>query len=90
MAGSLLHSVGLDHLICTNEIEYEQKAIALGLERDRKTVKEARKHLENLKVRGELFNTESFARDFEDKLVKLLEDPSGSSTRANGLAVRTR
>jgi predicted O-linked N-acetylglucosamine transferase (SPINDLY family) len=76
MAGSLLHWLDLDEFICKSQVEYEHRAIALANEETRQTVRQARRRLLALKASGELFNTERFAKDFEDKLLRLMDQDS--------------
>lgn len=76
MAGSLLHWLDLDEFICKSQVEYEDRAIALANEETRQTVRQARRRLLALKASGELFNTERFAKDFEDKLLRLMDQDS--------------
>jgi len=88
MAGSLLHSVGLDHFICYSEDEYERKAVELALDPQRKVVSAAREHLNGLKATGQLFNTDRFTRDYEDKLIQLVRGhpkDAGSSVNRGAL-----
>jgi predicted O-linked N-acetylglucosamine transferase (SPINDLY family) len=74
MAGSLLTTAGLPHLVCETFAEYEAKAIQL-YERPWEAA-EASAHLRRLKGEGLLFDTKRFCREFEQRLVDLLSAPA--------------
>ena len=70
MAGSLLRSVGLNDLIASDLMSYEQKAIYYYEHQAELTG--LREKLALAKNEKRLFNTEVFCKEFETELVKLL------------------
>ena len=72
MAGALLTAAGLSELITYNRHDYEEKAVELA--NHPKECKRIRKHLQNVRESGVLFDTPRFVRTLEGKLQKLLED----------------
>ncbi|UGQ46607.1 O-linked N-acetylglucosamine transferase family protein [Massilia endophytica] len=64
MAGSLLRAVGLPELITFELDAYEEKAVALGLDRARALA--LRRQLEETRLESDLFDTPRFVRDLED------------------------
>lgn len=69
MAGSLLKAVDLPDLIAYDLAEYEEKAVALGLDRARSAA--LKKHLEDNKMTCALFDSAQFVRDLEDVYQKV-------------------
>lgn len=63
VAGSLLHALGMDELICTDLEDYRQKALQLAI--DREQLAAIRQRLQQNKEQSPLFDTQRFARDLE-------------------------
>ena len=70
MAGSLLKSAGLAELITFNAHDYEEKAIYLGAHHQE--IMRLKRHLNEQKLSGQLFNTKRFCAEFENALKVLL------------------
>ena len=70
MAGSLLKSAGLAELITFNAHDYEEKAIYLGAHHQE--IMRLKRHLNEQKQSGQLFNTKRFCAEFENALKVLL------------------
>ena len=92
VAGSLLHTLGLDELITTNLADYE--ALALALARDPDRLARLRSKLETNRVASGLFDTVAYARHVEAAYSQMWEihcageAPRGFAVvrqRANGL-----
>jgi protein O-GlcNAc transferase len=62
VAPSLLRSAGVPELVCGDLAEYEQLAVALGTDPDRRQA--LREHLRLARQQAPLFDSERFARDF--------------------------
>jgi predicted O-linked N-acetylglucosamine transferase (SPINDLY family) len=71
VAASLLTAVGLDELITDSQAEFERKAIALA--KDPAQIASLRATLMNLGRSSPLFDIQSFTRDFEALLEKMVE-----------------
>jgi predicted O-linked N-acetylglucosamine transferase (SPINDLY family) len=63
VAGSLLHALGMNELICTDLEDYRQKALQLAI--DREQLAAIRQRLQQNKEQSPLFDTQRFARDLE-------------------------
>jgi hypothetical protein len=70
MAGSLLRAVDLPELITFNLHDYEEKAVALGQERER--AKAMKQQLAEQRLTCALFDSPRFVRDLEDRLADLV------------------
>lgn len=67
MAGSLLHTIGVEELICADLVEYESRAIDLAINQEKlfeckRKIKQARNH-------SVLFDSERFVVDYENALL---------------------
>ncbi len=71
VAGSLLSAVGLPELICANASEYEDKTVALALDRARLT--QVRDSLLAARDTAPLFDSTRFANDMGDLLQRMVE-----------------
>ena len=69
MAGALLTAVRLPELITTNLVDYEERAVALGMARARCTV--LRQQLAQQRDGGVLFDTPRFVRQLEAQFERL-------------------
>jgi predicted O-linked N-acetylglucosamine transferase (SPINDLY family) len=69
MAGALLTAAGLPELVTTDLAAYEEKAVALALDRD--TCRRMREHLEQVRESGALFDTPRFVRNLETEFERL-------------------
>jgi predicted O-linked N-acetylglucosamine transferase (SPINDLY family) len=63
MGGSLLKAIGLPELICNSQNEYEELAIALGLDRSR--IKVAKEKLFSNRLNTPLFDIKEFSNNLE-------------------------
>lgn len=70
MAGAMLTAANLPSLICQTVGDYEDLAVALAFDRDK--CLELREHLRKVRTGGTLFDTPSFVRDFESRLLDLV------------------
>ena len=71
MAGSLLHSAGLDNLITFSPADYQKRAIELAGSHSME-LQQARKRLSALREAGELFQTKRFCTEFANRLHALV------------------
>ena len=69
---SIIKNTKIDYLIASNTKEYIQKVIFLS--QNRKKLNEMRKELYDEVLSTPLFDTKSFAKDFEDCLLKILNN----------------
>lgn len=79
MAGALLTAARLEELITHDLQGYEEKAVALGHDRD--TCQRLKQHLLQEREQGPLFDTPRFTRHMEDRLAELTGRP-GPGTQA--------
>jgi predicted O-linked N-acetylglucosamine transferase (SPINDLY family) len=70
MAGALLTAAGMPELITYTLADYEEKAVALGL--DPAGCKRLREQLNEVRASGVLFDTGRFARNLEQRLNELV------------------
>jgi predicted O-linked N-acetylglucosamine transferase (SPINDLY family) len=68
MGGSLLKAIGLPELICNSQNEYEELAIALGL--DRSQIDAIKKKLASNRLDTLLFNSKAFSKGLENALMQ--------------------
>ena len=83
MAGSLLTVLGIPDFIADSIGDYEEKAVAFGLETDR--VKEARRHLIAARTTSPLYDMTQFAKHLEAAFESTVKDwpvPDQGSTEA--------
>ncbi len=73
MAGSLLRSAGLEALVTHTADDYERTAIEMATQPGR--LADLRAQLAAEKASGRLFNTDRFAREFEQALLQALRGP---------------
>jgi predicted O-linked N-acetylglucosamine transferase (SPINDLY family) len=73
MAGSLLRSAGLGHLIATTRDEYENKAVAFA--NDKQLQMQGKERLRAAKQESTAFNTHKFAAEFGAMVDKLMQTP---------------
>lgn len=70
---TMLRTFGLPELVCASEAEYEQKAIAYGLDKEKlAALKEKTKAL--MSPENPLFNMKQYAKWFEDNLMQMLHE----------------
>jgi predicted O-linked N-acetylglucosamine transferase (SPINDLY family) len=72
MAGALLTAAGLPELITYSLADYEEKAVALGS--DRQATQHLRDQLKTVRESGVLFDTPRFARNLEQGLQALVAE----------------
>jgi predicted O-linked N-acetylglucosamine transferase (SPINDLY family) len=68
MAGSLLHSLGLDELVTATAEHYERRALELALDPER--LGELRRRVATARSNSPLFDTRRFTRHFESALLE--------------------
>ena len=84
VAASLLRACGMEDLITADPDDYQDRAIALA--RDPRAMAELRARLTANRLQTPLFDTEAFARDFEDLLRLIWRDHrQGGGSRLLGL-----
>jgi len=72
MAGSLLHSAGLDDFITDSLSRYEERAVQLANHPE--LLRQARLSLQRQRQSGELFDTRRFTRELESALSGLIRN----------------
>ncbi|NEX59654.1 O-linked N-acetylglucosamine transferase family protein [Noviherbaspirillum galbum] len=77
MAGSLLRAAGLPELVAFSLEEYEEKAVALALDRSR--VDAMKQHLKETRFTCALFDSPRFVRALEDRFETLAKRPAGAA-----------
>lgn len=87
MAGSLLNAVDLPQLICKDLAEYEEKAVAIGLDRERSAA--LRRHLEEHRMDCALFDSAQFVRDLEERYAQVALKGNAGLAAAPGQAPRS-
>ena len=71
VASSLLNSIGLNELICTNEEEYFYKALDLG--KNPEKISLLKEKIIKNKISYPLFDSHLFTKNYENQLKKILE-----------------
>ena len=64
VGGSILHSLGLDELICKSRDEYIEKVIFYSSNKQK--LKELKNKINNQKETGEFFNQKLFTKNLEE------------------------
>mgnify|MGYP000367850550 CR=1 FL=1 len=70
VAASLNHAVGLDALVCDDVAHYEERIVALALDRPER--ERLRAHLARARTDSALFDSERFTRDIEALYERML------------------
>jgi protein O-GlcNAc transferase len=72
VASSLLHAVGLDELITSTALDYEELAFQLAQDSDR--LYHMRRHLEDVKYSSPVFDTKRWVQNLEKGMLQVWQN----------------